>query len=198
MMANTADRVLLACVESEIHVDATLAKRLAVLLTVTEEIEREGGAFDQDTLVALTGELSGNFSVRTLMEAWLATGESRVARAFATAFAESEQAFLARVEARLTRLGVGHEATIDVMGSASEVTLHALAIMLTRALATPLLVELMADEVPPLSQIAGEEPTVFFHYPTLRVAALARNGGYLFLLLSGDELPDGIENELML
>ena len=198
LMTSTDDLVLRYDVGGQTVVDATLARRLAVMLTITEEMEREGSDWSSDTVIALTGALSGSFSLRTLLRAWLREGDVSVARAFAEAFGESEGAFVARVNERLQRLGVLGEVGANVFGTGeSTATLRASAIMLARALATPLLVELFSDEVPLLLQVAGRTPTAFFDYTTLRVVVIPDDTGHRFLLLAGDTVAAGIENELL-
>lgn len=198
LMADTVDLVLRYDVGGQTTVDAAFARRLAVMLTVAEELEREGSALRADAPITLTGALSGVYSIRTLLRAWLREGDASVAGAFAEALCESEGEFAARVNERLRRLGVLGEVDADVFGGGeSTSTMRASAVMLARALATPLLVEMLSGEVPPLMQVAGRTPTVFFEYATLRVVAIPRGEGYRFLLLAGDSTPAGIENELL-
>ena len=198
LMADTVDLVLRYDVGGQTVVDATLARRLAVMLTVTEELEREDAMWSADTVITLTGALSGSYSVRTLLRAWLREGDASVARAFAEAFSESDGAFAVRVNERLRRLGVLDEVSANVFGTGESVaTLRASAIMLARALATPLLVDIISDEVPPLLQVAGRTPIAFFEYATLRVVVIPAETGYRFLLLDGEEIEVGLENELL-
>ncbi len=198
LMASTADLVLRYDVGGQTAVDATLARRLAVMLTVTEELEREGAVLTPDTVVSLTGTILGNYTVSNLLRAWLQSGDAAIASAFAEMFGESNDDFAARVDARLQRLGVLSEVEVGVFDlPVATATLRATAVMLARALAMPLAVELLSDEVPPLAQVAGRVPTVFFDYATLRVVAIGEDGGYRFLLLAGNALQTGLENELL-
>lgn len=197
LMADTDDLLLHYDVGGQTAVDATFSRRLAVMLTVTEELEREEATLTPDTVVTLTGAISGSYTIRNLLKAWLQGGDASVADAFVEIFDRSRDDFAARVDDRLQRLGVLSEVRSGVFDGAPTATLRATAVMLARALATPLLVELLSGEVPPLAQVAGRTPTAFLDCGTLRAVVVSGETGYRFLLLAGDEVPFGIENELL-
>lgn len=202
VMSDTKTHILTLDAGRTQSVSAELARRLAVALTVMEELSREGSTLTPDSLLALSsGVGAGNaFSVRELLFEWVASGDADIARGFAAAIGGGESAFSARVSARLGRLGVENAASVDPFSvvDPGTVTLGATAVMLARALDEPLLAEAFADAVPRLTRIAGEKPILYFAFSDLRVSALKKGDTVRFLLLFGTDMSADLENNIFI
>ncbi len=201
VMSDTATHVLIYDAGSGAVISAALARRLAVALAIVEEMAREGSALTPETEITLiSGIGAGNsYTVCDLLNEWAASGDPDIARGFAAVLDGSETAFSARVAARLQRLGVSEEVTVDPFSATDTgtATLGATAVMLARALDEELIVAAFAASVPGLVKIAGEKPVLYFTDTALRVSALrTADGTYRFLLLSGNALPSHLENTL--
>ena len=200
LMSDTVSHILTLDAGRAQSVPGDLARRLAVALTVTDALSREGAALTPDSLLVLpSGVGAGNaFSVRELLFEWVASGDADVARGLATAIGGDEGAFFACVLARMERLGVENTEVSDPFSAAAEVTLGATAVMLMRALDEPLLVEAFADTVPWHIRIAGQKPVLYVTEGGLRVSVLKVGDAYRFLLLFGTSMPTDLENTLFL
>lgn len=202
MLSDTATHTLAYAAGGALAVDAEIARRLAVALTVTERMEAENATLTPETQVTLiSGIGAGNaFTLRELMTAWIKDGSADVARGFAVALGVDESGFMLRVSERMTRLGVKNAVNIHpfLAGAPNTATCAATTVMLARALDTPLLCESMRAAVPELVRVAGVAPAVYLAAAngTLRVSALATEGGYRFLVLAGKSLPYGAEDAL--
>ncbi|MBR2011500.1 MAG: hypothetical protein IKA06_07145 [Clostridia bacterium] len=203
LMSDTATHKLSYSVGGEGAVSPVIARRLAVALAITEELERQGTALTPETLITLvSGMGEGNsYTVRELLYEWVASGDIDVARGFAMALDGSEAAFAARVAARLEKLGVLAQVTVDPFAPEAQgaATLHATGVMLARALDVPLLCEAFSNAVPGLVRIAGKKPALYLSVGGLRISAMKTDAGvYHFLLLSGENAPSNLENTLFL
>lgn len=199
VMSDTKTHLLTLDVGRELPVPAELARRLAVALTVVDELSREGTTLTESTLVVLPsgGVWGGNaYTVGELLFAWVESGDADVARGFATVLGGSEAAFSQLVAARLARLGVGEEVTVDAFAGGSAATLGATAVMLARSLDEPLLSAAFEDAVPGLVRIAGEKPALYLAFSELRVSALKKGDTVRFLLLFGTNMPSDLENTI--
>ena len=199
LFSDTQTHLLKYSVGYDRAVSAAAARRLAVALAITDELAREGTTLTSDTQVALvSGAGNGNrYTVRDLLCEWIATGDTHVLNGLAFALDGSEGGFTARVNARLQKLGVAGDVTLNVFAPEGEgsATLGATAVMLARALDEPLLLEAFAESVPNLQQILGEKPMLYLSLGDVRLAALEGVGGaYRFAVISGTSLPTGVEN----
>ena len=197
-VSDTNTHVLRYAFGMESAVPVTLACRLAAALTLTEAFEAEGATISPETTVTpQTGELLGHtYTLSALLSEWLENGGADVARAMALAFGEGEEAFALRVQERLLRLGVLSGVHLNIYEESGTVTLHATAVMLARTLDTPLLTEMLKNQVGALVQVAGESPAVYYEEEHFRVTALPVEGGYRFAVLFGHSLANGVENEV--
>lgn len=198
LMSDTKTHILTLDAGRALSVSADLAARLAVALTVTEELSREGATLTvQSTVVLPSGVGAGNtFTVGELLCEWVANGDADIARGFATVVGGSEAAFAEKVAARLTRLGIADEVTLGVFEGSGTATLGATAVMLARALDEPILFSAFSDTVPRLIRIAGEKPVLYLTASDLRVSALKQGDTVRFLLLFGTNMPTELENTL--
>lgn len=204
LVSDTLSHVLSHKKLADTAVDGDLAVRLAIALTVTEELECKGGTLTPETPISVTvGALSGNtYTVRELLFELIRTGDVNVMLALAEALGEDSSSFPARIAARATRLGVASELSITPFdtNTPDTTTLHATAVLLLRALDTPLLAEAMTAAVPALIRVAGRAPMVYFAGAdgTLRVTALKIGGSTVFALLYGSSLPADAESDIYL
>ena len=201
VMSDTATHLLAFDVGREQEISPALARRLAVALVIAEELVREGGTLTLTTPITLVSGIgAGNtYTAGELLDVWAESGDPDVARGFATAMDGGEAAFSARVAARLQRLGVSGNITVDPFGETGTATLGATAVLLARALDEEVLVTAFAASVPGLIQIAGEKPVLYFTEANVRATVLrAANGTCRFLLVTADPLPPktALEDEL--
>lgn len=201
LRADTESHLLSLAANRDAVVDADIARRLGVALTVTELVE--SGLLSEEIVVTVkTGGLAGRtYTLRQLIVAFVKNGADDAALALADACGDDAAAFEARVRMRMERLGLQGTTEIHPVSAqnASKTTLYDTAVLLARALDTPLIVEALNEGVPDLSQIAGQTPAVWLVNAagTLRVTALqtAQGEAYDFLLLFGPALPEGAEEQ---
>ena len=204
LVSDTLSHVLSYQKDGNVTVNGTFAARLAIALTVTEELEREGSTLTADTAISITvGALAGNtYTLQELLFALIHIGGADVTLALAEALGENGNSFHARVMARAARLGVASELSIPPFdsGLSHTATLHATAVLLARALDTPLIAAALTAAVPALTRVAGRAPLVYFVSTdaTLRITALAVGDTVVFALLYGSDLPRNVENNIYL
>ena len=204
LVSDTLSHVLSYQKDGDVTVNGTFAARLAIALTITEELEREDSTLTVDSAISVTvGGLAGNtYTLQELLFALIHIGGDDVTLALAEALGESSSSFHARVMARATRLGVASELTLAEFDTASAdtATLHATAVLLARALDTPLIAAALTAAVPALTRVAGKSPLVYFvsEDSMLRVTALKIGDTVVFALLYGNDLPRNVENGIYL
>ncbi|MBE6595665.1 MAG: hypothetical protein E7644_07695 [Ruminococcaceae bacterium] len=204
LRADSKSHLLQLSAAADTAVDAEIARRLGVALAVTALMEEEGSVLTADTAVAVvTGGLAGRtYTLRQLITAFIKTGSEDTALALADACGETAADFSLRVQRRIERLGLQNSAEIHpVLGAKPQkATLYGTAVLLVRALDTPLIATALAEAVPDLSQVAGQKPAVYLTDAagTLRVTALQRaDGTYDCLLLYGALLPTDAEEAIL-
>lgn len=202
MWVESGTKLLPLAAAVDTAVDADIARRLGVALAVTELVE--AGELSADAPVqVLNGGLAGRtYTLRQLIAAFVKTGSEDAAHALADACGESMADFTLRVRQRMARLGLQNSTEIyPVVGvNPQKTTLYDTAVLLVRALDTPVIAAALAEVVPDLSQIAGQTPSVYLTDAAggLRVTALAQvDGTYRCLLLCGASLPDGAEEGIL-
>lgn len=196
LVSDTATHALYYNVGDSLSVPADVACRLAVTLTLVDEMTREDAPVTPETAVAF-GTL--HFAARDLLFAYIEDGGVEILRALAMAICGGEAAFVDRVSARLARLGVGDAVTVNpFIATQNTATMGATAVLLARVLDEPLLVEGFSAAVGILQSVAGKKPTLYLASAdgTLRATALRIEGGVRFAVAFGDALPVGCEDVL--
>lgn len=194
-VSDTLTHLLSYDVARDTAVPAEVACRMAVALTVVDELTREGAVLTENTEIAFGG---GSFPLKRLLFAWLEEGDAAVARAFATVIGGSEDAFSLRVAARMARLGVADAVTVNPFSpQTGSATLGATAVLTARVLDEPLLLQGFADAVG-LVLVAGKSPALYLASAdgTLRVSALSLDGTLYFAAVYGSLLPADAEASL--
>lgn len=183
---DTETHVLTHSAGADGAIDAETARRLALALTVTEELEKEGATLTSATSVTVThGALAGNtYRVEQLLAAVVKTGQVAAAEALADVFDESVSAFCARVNVRLSKLGLGATTQVSTAPGGTT-TLYDTGVLLSRALDTPLLATALAATVPDLSQVAGQDPVFWIERTDLLICGIRAGNGVRFALLAG-------------
>jgi len=196
MMSDTDTHRLSYLVGADTAVPAELALRLAVGITLTDELNRSDATLTEQSPVTYLGN---SYTLREMVYEWLLHGDADVARALAAALGDDEAGFTARVAARLQRLGT-RETVADPFSATATATLGDTATLLARALDEPLLVAAFGNAVSAqhgLVRINGVRPALYFNAGTLRACAMAgENGTYRFLLLFGEDMASDLENSL--
>lgn len=196
IMSDTDTHLLSYLVGADNEVPADLALRLAVGITLTDELNRSDATLTDQSPVIYLGN---SYTLREMVYEWLLHGDVDVVRVLATTLGDDEAGFTARVAARLQKLGTLHTA-VDPFAMTATATLGDTATLLARALDEPLLVEACGNAVRAqygLVRINGARPAFYFSSTTLRVSAMAENNGsYRFLLLFGPDMPSDLENSL--
>lgn len=196
MMSDTDTHLLSYLVGADTAVPADLALRLAVGITLTDELNRPDAALTEQSSVIYLGN---SYTLREMVFEWLLHGDAEVVRALAAALGDDEASFTARVAARLQRLGA-RQTAVDPFSGTATATLGDTATLLARALDEPLLVAACGNAVRAqhgLVRINGVRPAFYFSGGTLRGCAMAvENGTYRFLLLFGEDMPSDLENSL--
>lgn len=183
-------------------VDAEIARRLGVALAVTALMEEGGVLLPETSVAVVTGGLAGRtYTLQQLITAFIKTGSEDTALALADACGETAADFSLRVQRRIERLGLQNSTEIHPVSGVKpqKATLYSMAVLLVRALDTPLIATALAEAVPDLSQVAGQMPAVYLTDAagTLRVTALQRaDGAYDCLLLYGALLPTDAEDRI--
>ena len=196
LVSDTATHALYYNVGGSLSVPADVACRLAVALTLVDEMTRAGATVTPETAVAF-GALS--FSAKDLLFAYIEDGEVEILRALAIAICGGEAAFADRVSTRLARLGVEDAVTVNPFISVQNTaTPGATAVLLARVLDEPLLVEGFGAAVGILQLVAGKKPVLYLASAdgTLRVTALHIEDCVRFAVVFGDALPVGCEDVL--
>ena len=159
VVADSATHVLAHGAGMTTVVNAETARRLALVLTVTEEMEKEGATLTPETSVTVTtGALAGRtYRVEQLLAAVVKTGQVAAAEALASVFGESVSAFCARVNVRVAKLGLSATTQVSTAPGGTT-TLYDTGVLLLRALDTPVIAAALAANVPDLSQVAGQDP----------------------------------------
>lgn len=178
-------------------VSAETARRLALALTVTEEMEKNGAELTPDTPVTVTqGALTGRtYRVGQLLAALVKTGDLSAAEALSDIFGEDVSAFCARVNVRVAKLGLTGTSVSTAPGGIT--TLYDTAVLLARALDTPLLAGFLADAVPDLSQVAGREPAFYIESADLLFCGITTDDGVRFALLTGTNAIEATAADLL-
>ena len=185
IVTDTGTHVLTHGAATDTAVNAEVARRLALALTVTEEMEKEGATLTPDTPVTVTtGALAGRtYRVEQLLAAVVKTGQADAAAALADVFGESVSAFCARVNVRVAKLGLAGTSVSTAPGGTT--TLYDTGVLLLRALDTPLLAAALAANVPDLSQVAGQDPAFYIEGENLLFCGVKSGNGVRFALLAG-------------
>ena len=196
MMSDTKTHLLTYSVGDGTAVPASLARRLAVAITLTDELGKPDATL---TATSTAIYLGNSYTVEELLLEWVLHGDAAVALAFATALGEDSTAFAARVAARLEKLGTS-QTVIEPFSTTSTATLGDTAKLLARALDEPLLQAAFDSATRAqhgLVRINGARPAVYLVDGALRVCAMSESaGGYRFLLLLGEDMPSDLENSL--
>ncbi len=161
-------------------IDATFAQRLSVAFTALEYLGADSATVSQE--------------MRNALGRWLRDGNVEALLAICAQLDEEETQFLHTVNARMELLGAGFSTTSLRDATAfSGVTLYGTAVLLARALDEPVLCELFGMNVDPYVSIGSEKPALYFEASGVRVSALAREERYVFLVLCGASLAEGLE-----
>ena len=194
IMSDTDTHILRYRVAQDAAVPADVACRLAVALTLADELTREGATVTPDTPISFGG---GQFAAKRLFSAYITDDNGEALRALAVAVGGSEQGFVGLIAARLARLGVGAALQLNPFAPAeNRATLGATAVLLARVLDEPLPMEyyrLAAEN--DFRLVAGRSPVLYLTSAdgTLRVTALAEGEGVAFAAVLGAALPDNYE-----
>lgn len=199
VFSDTKTHVLVYDVARDATVSADAACRLAVALTLADELTREGTSVTPDTPVPFG---SGSLPAKQLLFAVIADYNPDALRALSRALCGNESAFSARVAARLVRLGVDAQVTVDPFSPiGGYATLGGTAVLLARVLDEPLLLEgFTAAAESDLSLVAGQSPLLYLISAdgTLRVSAIAAGESICFAAVFGETLPPDYEIALYL
>ena len=197
VVTDTGSHVLAHGAGLDAAVNAETARRLALALTVTEEMEKEGATLTPQTTVTVTaGALAGRtYRVEQLLSAVVKTGQVSAAEALSSVFDESVSAFCARVNVRVAKLGLTHTAVSTAAGGST--TLYDTGVLLARALDTPLIAAALAANVPDLSQAAGQDPVLWIEGEGLLFCGIKAGDGVRFALLVGTGATGAAADELL-
>ena len=199
VVADSATHVLTRGAGMTTAVNAETARRLALVLTVTEEMEKEGATLTPDTPVTVTtGALAGRtYRVEQLLAAVVKTGQVAAAEALASVFDESVSAFCARVGVRVAKLGLSATTQVSTAPGGTT-TLYDTGVLLLRALDTPVIAAALATSVPDLSQVAGQDPAFYIEGENLLFCGITTGNGVRFALLVGTGATNAAADALLL
>lgn len=207
LLSDTETHTVSALVGKDAPIDPTLVRRLSVALPVAERI---GQSWNVERTVTVSAEILGGvvpstpgvyigatLSVKQILGLWLMEGGDDTMLLLCSLMEESEAQLLDTVNARMDMLGVTFTASsLRQSGTFTGVTVYDTAVLVARVLDEPLICELLALNTNPYITVNGQRPTLYFKAGDARISAIAREEGYAFLILQGEEIPGGVENIL--
>lgn len=196
VMSDTLTHTLSYCTAQRTPVDAEVAFRLLICLTVTQAMEESSGLSAETPVTIQEGTLAGRtYTLGQLLSAFLKTGNRGCLYGFSAALGTDGTGFSKKVAERGEKLGLADSKLQPFEEAENKTTLLDTGTLLLRALSSPLLPEILKEGVPELCQVAGKKPALYLSDAAgkFRVSGFNTGDGVVFLLLFGESLPEDAE-----
>ena len=196
VMSDTLTHTLSYCTAQRTPVDAEVAFRLLICLTVTQAMEESSGLSAETPVTIQEGTLAGRtYTLGQLLSAFLKTGNRGCLYGFSAALGTDGTGFSKKVAERGQKLGLADSRLQPFEEAENKTTLLDTGPLLLRALSSPLLPEILKEGVPELCQVAGKKPALYLSDAAgkFRVSGFNTGDGVVFLLLFGESLPEDAE-----